>query len=199
MRQTEDLLIRNVLESTAGFINCVSGVNADNPTEITRADIDFVIRTLRGNSAYSFVSGISGENRFGTAPVRDAYFAMGHTDLIGQLENCNGFIQKWNYPNQQSTLESEHGAVANLRFLLSPVGSTTPSASLLGATVYNVFCTGREAYATINMDSYSNQFIYLPPQFSGPLMLNSSAGYKFAAANTILNDQWIFNLRCTLA
>lgn len=33
----------------------------------------------------------------GTAPVRDAYFGMGHTDLIGQLDNVQGFIQKWNY------------------------------------------------------------------------------------------------------
>lgn len=40
----------------------------DNPTEITRPDIDVVVRTLRGNNAYSFLSGVEGENRFGTAP-----------------------------------------------------------------------------------------------------------------------------------
>ena len=43
--------------------------------------------------------------------VRDAYFGLGHTNLIGQLENCNGFIQKCSYPNQQSTLDSEWGTV----------------------------------------------------------------------------------------
>lgn len=199
LRQTEDQLMRDMLASTASFVNCVSGVNGDNPTEITRNDIDLIVRTLRGNNAYSFLSGVDGENRFGTAPVRDAYFALGHTDLIGQIDNCQGFIQKWNYPNQQSTLDAEWGSVANLRFLLSSIGSTTANASLLGATVYNVFCAGRESFAAIEQDGYSSQFIYRPPIYDGPLALNASCGYKFAEVPRLLNDTWIFNLRCTLA
>lgn len=114
LRQTEDQLMRDMLSATAAMINCTNGVNGDNPTEITRQDIDIVVRTLRGNNAYSFVTGIGGENKFGTAPVRDAYFGLGHTDLIGQLDNCNGFIQKWNYPNQQSTLDPEWGTVKKI-------------------------------------------------------------------------------------
>lgn len=160
LRQTEDQLMRDMLASTSSFINCVNGTNGDNPTEITRADVDTVVRTLRGNSAYSFLSGVEGENKFGTAPVRDAYFGLGHTDLIGQIDNCQGFIQKWSYPNQQSTLDAEWGTVSNVRFLLSPIGSTTPNASLLGNTVYNVFCVGREGVAAIEQDGYSSQFIY---------------------------------------
>lgn len=199
LRQTEDQLMRDMLTSTSSFVNCVSGVNGDNPTEITRADIDLLVRTLRGNNAGSFVSGIEGENRFGTAPVRDAYFALGHTDLIGQIDNCQGFFQKWNYPNQQSTLDSEWGSVGNLRFLLSSVGSTTASASLLGATVYNTFCCGKEAFAAVEQDGFSAHFIYRPPIYDSPLALNASVGYKFGEVPTILNDAWVFNLRCTLA
>lgn len=200
LRQTEDQLMRDMLASTASFINCTGGTNGDNPTEITRSDVDTVVRTLRGNNAYSFLSGVQGEDRFGTAPVRDAYFALGHTDLIGQLDNVQGFIQKWNYPNQQSTLDAEWGNVANLRFLLSSIGSTTPNASLLGNTVYNIFCVGREAIAAIEQDGYSASFIYLPPQIAGgPLALNASVGYKFAEVPRILNDTWVFNLRCTLS
>jgi len=199
LRETEDQLMSSMLASTASFINAVGGTNGDNPTEITRSDIDVVVRTLRGNSAYSFMTGVEGENKFGTAPVRDAYFGLGHTDLIGQLDNVNGFIQKWNYPNQSSTLDSEWGTVANIRFLLSPIGSTTPNASLLGATVYNVFCVGREAYASIEQDGYSASFIYRPPIYDSPLALNASVGYKFAEVPRILNDTWVFNLRVTLA
>jgi N4-gp56 family major capsid protein len=199
LRQTEDQLMSSMLASTASFINAVGGTNGDNPTEITRSDIDVVVRTLRGNSAYSFMTGVEGENKFGTAPVRDAYFGLGHTDLIGQLDNVNGFIQKWNYPNQSSTLDAEWGTVANIRFLLSPIGSTTPNASLLGATVYNVFCVGREAYASIEQDGYSASFIYRPPIYDSPLALNASVGYKFAEVPRILNDTWVFNLRVTLA
>ncbi|NJL54195.1 N4-gp56 family major capsid protein [bacterium] len=199
LRQTEDELMRDMLASTSSFINCVGGTNGDNPTEITRSDVDTVVRTLRGNSAYSFLTGIGGEDKFGTAPVRDAYFGLGHSDLIGQLDNVNGFIQKWNYPNQQSTLDPEWGTVANVRFLLSPIGSTTPNASLLGSTVYNIFVAGREAFAAIEQDGYSASFIYRPPIYDSALALNASIGYKFAEVPRILNDQWVFNLRCTLA
>ena len=97
LRQTEDQLMRDMLASTASFINCVGGTNGDNPTEITRSDVDTVVKTLRGNNAYSFLTGVEGEDRFGTAPVRDAYFGLGHTDLIGQLDQVAGFVQKWNY------------------------------------------------------------------------------------------------------
>ena len=199
LRQTEDQLMSSMLASTASFINCIGGTDGDNPTEITRSDVDTVVRTLRGNNAYSFLSGVGGEDKFGTAPVRDAYFALGHTDLIGQLDNVSGFIQKWNYPNQQSTLDSEWGNVANLRFLLSSIGSITPNGSLLGANVYNIFCVGREAYCSIEQDGYSAQFIYRPPIYDSPLALNASVGYKFAEVPRITNDTWVFNLRCTLS
>lgn len=188
-----------MLASTASFINCIGGTDGDNPTEITRSDVDTVVRTLRGNSAYSFLTGVGGEDKFGTAPVRDAYFGLGHTDLIGQLDNVSGFIQKWNYPNQQSTLDAEWGTVANIRFLLSPIGSISPNASLLGANVYNIFCVGREAYCAIEQDGYAAQFIYRPPIYDSPLALNASVGYKFAEVPRITNDTWVFNLRCTLS
>lgn len=161
--------------------------------------MDTVVRTLRGNNAYSFLSGVEGEDRFGTAPVRDAYFGLGHTDLIGQIDAVSGFIQKWNYPNQDSTLFPEWGTVANIRFLLSSIGSTTENASLLGATVYNIFVAGQNAFAAVEQDGYSAQFIYRAPIYDGPLALNASVGYKFAEVPRILNDQWVFNLRCTLA
>ena len=199
LRQSEDELMRDMLRATASSVNCVSGGNGDNPTEITRSDCDYIVRVLRGNNAYSFMNGVEGDDKFGTAPVRDAYFALGHTDLIGQLDQVDGFVQKWNYPRQESTLDAEWGTVANLRFLLSSIGSTTSAASLLGATVYNNFVVGREAYAAIEQDGYSAQFIYRPPIYDSPLALNASVGYKFAEVPKILNDQWVFNLRCTLA
>ena len=65
LRQTEDELMRNMLQSTASFINCTGGVDGDNPTEITRSYVDTVVKTLRGNNAYSFLTGIQGEDRFG--------------------------------------------------------------------------------------------------------------------------------------
>ncbi len=81
LKQTEDQLIRDMLQATASFINCVSGGNGDNPTEITAPDILDVIRALRGNSAYSFLTGVGGEDRFGTAPKTNGRVKSSLIDL----------------------------------------------------------------------------------------------------------------------
>lgn len=198
LRQTEDQLTRDMLASTASFINCVGGFNGDNPTEITRADINTVVQTLLGNNSYTFMSSIDGENKFGSAPVRNAYFALCHTDLTSQLDNVNGFTHQAQYPSPMTVLPEEWGAVGNLRFLISSIGSITANASNLGANVYNVFCVGREAYTCVEQDGYHAQFIYRPPIYSDPLAMNASVGYKFAEVPRITNDQWVINLRCTL-
>jgi N4-gp56 family major capsid protein len=199
LRQTEDVLTRDMLASTASFINCEGGVNGDNPTEITRADINTVVAALLDNNAYMIEDNIEGEDKFGTAPVRDSYFALASTQLTKNLDNVAGFIQKAQYPSPMNALRSEWGAVGNVRFLLSSIGSFFPYASYLGNTVYNVFVVGMEAYCCIEQDGYSASFLYRPPIFDGPLALNASIGYKFAECPRITNDLWVLNLRCTLA
>lgn len=87
----------------------------------------------------------------------------------------------------------------NLRFLISSIGSKVVGASMNAHDVYNIFCTGMEAYACIEQDGYSAHFIYRPPIYDGPLALNASVGYKFAEVPRILNDLWVLNLRATLA
>jgi N4-gp56 family major capsid protein len=199
LRQTEDELTRNMLASTASSINCVGGTNGDNPTEISREDVDEVIRTLADNNAYTIADNIRGEDRFGTAPVRDAYFSLASTKLIGNLENVTGFIAKAQYPSPMQALREEWGSVSNLRFLLSSIGSVSTAASNLGADVYNMFCCGMEAYAVVEQDGASAEFIYRPPVYDGPLALNASVGYKFAQVPRITNDAWVINLRTTLS
>lgn len=199
LRATEDQLTRDMLAATASFINCTAGVNGDNPTEITRTDVDTVVRALLNNDAYTILDNIEGDDKFGTAPVRDAYFALASTQLSGNLDAVVGFVHKNQYPAPKDALRSEWGSIGNLRFLLSSAGSMTASGSNLGANVYNMFCVGMEAFACIEQDGYSAQFIYRPPIYDGPLALNCSVGYKFAEVPRITNDLWVINLRATLA
>jgi N4-gp56 family major capsid protein len=187
-----------MLASTASFINCTGGVNGDVPTEITRSDVNTVVQALLGNNAYTIMDNIEGEDKFGTAPVRDAYFALTHTDMTSSLDSVAGFTQKNQYPAPMNALRSEWGAVGNLRFLISSIGSITQNGSSSGANVYNIFCVGMEAYACIEQDGYSASFIYRPPIYDGPLALNASVGYKFAEVPRITNDLWVINLRATL-
>jgi len=54
-----------MLAATASFINCVGGVDGDVPTEITRSDVDTVVRALLNNNAYTIMDNIEGEDKFG--------------------------------------------------------------------------------------------------------------------------------------
>lgn len=181
MRETEDELIRDMLAGTAGIINCTNGVNGDNPTEITRADTDNVVATLQNNNCDFMTNMIGGEDKFGTGPVRDAYFGLAHTNMIGQLENVNGFINKAQYPNQKGVLSSEWGNISNVRFNLSSRGSITTNASLLGNDIYNIFIGGQESYAKIEQNGVSAKFIYHPPGHGeDPAELRQTCAWRMA-------------------
>ena len=198
MRLTEDELTRNMLQTTASFINCVGGVNGDTPTELTRSDIDEVVSRLLGQDGEMFTDIIQGENRFGTAPVRNAYLALAHTKITASLGNVAGFIHTSQYPSQTDVKPSEWGNVANVRFFVSSNGSVTPNSSMLSKDIYNVFVCARQAIGVVDQEGYNAEMIYNGPELNGPLRLNSTAGYKFAGAYRILNDAWVMNLRCTL-
>lgn len=198
LRMTEDQITKEMLASTASFYNCTGGTNGDLPTDISLSDIDEVTSALLQNDAWMIMDMVGGENKFGTGPVRDAYLALGHVALAKDLNNVNGFVSKWNYPNQNEVVRSEWGSVNNVRFMLSSVGSVSPNASALGNNVYNTFIQGMEALACVEQDNYSARFLYRPPVFSDPLFQNVTIGYVFAEVPRILNDLWITNMRSTL-
>ena len=198
LRQTEDQLIRDTLAATIGFINATGGFNGDTPTNIMRSDVDTIVKSLKNHAGKTFLSGQPGEDRFGSAPIRSAFMALGHTDLIGQLEQIEGFINTWNYPNAQDVIESEWGSAGNLRFFLSPKGAIEKAASTLGADVYDIFCVARDAYVYVDQNNYNAQFIYHGPEHSGFLNLYSTAAWKMRTGCGIVNDAWLVRFRATL-
>ena len=188
-----------MLQATASVLNCTNGVNGDNPTELTRQDVDIAVQTLLGANARKIAGVIQGEDRFGTGPVRESFFCMSHTDIIRDLEAVNGFISSAQYPSQMNILSAEWGSVGNVRFLVSSQGSQVETASALGSTIYNNFITGEEAYVSIDLEDANAQFIYRPLGYGDdPLLQRQTAGFKFAAAQRITNDSWCLNLRSTL-
>lgn len=177
----------------------LKAIDSDNPTEPTAADFENVVTTLQNADADFISDVIEGENRFGTGPVRDSYFCMASTRLIPRLQAIKGFIAKAQYPSQMNILSAEWGSVNNVRLVLSSRGSSTSSASLLGADIYNMFITGQEAYSSVELDGESAKFIYHPPGWGDdPCELRSTGGYRFSHARAITNNSWIINLRATL-
>ena len=123
-----------------------------------------------------------------TAPVREAYIAMGHTDLSSNLNAVNGFIPKWNYPNQSGAkVGAEWGSVNNVRFFLSSQGLINPMASAMGNNVYSVFVQGLEAVAAVYQDNFSARILYRGPEFSDALYQNVTIGYTMAEVTRVDN------------
>jgi N4-gp56 family major capsid protein len=188
----------NMLLSSAARINCVGGVNNDSPSELTSDDCDAAIQSLLNANAWTIQDFVEAENKFGTAPVRAAYLALASTKIQPDLEKVDGFIAANQYPSPMNLLRTEWGAVRNLRFHLSTLGSVIQNASLRNRDVYAITFAGLEAAACVKQDGMSAKFIYLPPEIvGGPLAQNCSVGWKMAQVCRIKNDQWIGNLMCT--
>lgn len=202
MRQAEDLILRDYIVSAASQLMAGGGSNGDNPTNLGTTDFSLVATTLDTNNAYKFMSGIEGENRFGTGPVRTAYFMLSSTELQTDFDSLTStgsltFLSQWNYPNNSSALPSEYGSVGNIRILTSSEAPVARGASNLGNDVYYNTVLGKQAVTHINQDGYSMNLIYRDPYYSGMLAQNATLAVKFAQAQAITQDTAIRNLLST--
>ncbi len=199
MRQAEDLILRDYIVSAASQINAGGGTNGDNPTNLGMSDFSLVATTLDTNNAYKFMSGIEGMDRFGTGPVRSAYFMLSSTELQSDFDALvgAGFLNQWNYPTNASALPSEYGSAFNIRVLTSSEAPVARAASANANDVYYNTVLGKQALTHINQDGYSMNLIYRDPYYSGMLAQNATLAVKFAQAQAITQDTAIRNLVST--
>jgi N4-gp56 family major capsid protein len=199
LRETEDALTKQMMMASAGMVNCVGGGNGDVPTEITAADADNVVRALLGANAKKMMDGAEGAPKFGTAPRKNSYLALAHTDLSGDLQDTPGFKHSSEYPSQTNVPQAEWGQLSSLRILLSSEGALTPTSSHNGNDVYDVICMGMEAVGIVDQDGFGAQVLFTPPSIAGgPLHQNATLAWKTSFVAKILHESWIIRLRCTL-
>lgn len=193
------LILRDYIVSAASQINAGGGSNGDNPTNLGLSDFSLVATTLDTNNAYKFMTGIEGEDRFGTAPIRSAYFMLSSTELQSDFDALvgSGIINNWNYPNNNSALPTEWGSVFNIRILTSSEAPVARGTSAKGNDVYYNTVVGKQAITHINQDGYSMNLIYRDPYYSGMLAQNATLAVKFAQAQAITQDTAIRNLLST--
>lgn len=202
------LILRDYIVSAASQINAGGRTNGYNPAGLGVSDFSLVATTLDTNNAYKFMSGIEGDLKFGTGPIRSAYFCLSSTEVQSEFDNMagtsqGGFYSVWNYPNNTSALPSEYGSIFNIRVLTSseaPVArSAVVNVSGTPADVYYNTILGKQAITHINQDGYSMNLIYRDPYYSGMLAQNATLAVKFAQAQALTQDTAIRNLLCTIA
>jgi len=199
----EDLILRDYILSAASQINAGGGSNGFNPTNLGLTDFSLVATTLDTNNAYKFMSGIEGMDRFGTGPIRSAYFMIASTELQSDFDALSGqgVWNNWNYPSNASALPLEWGSVFNIRILTSSEAPVARNAAInnIGTTADVYYCPvmGKQAVTHISQDGYSMNLIYRGPEFSGMLQQNCTLAVKFAQSQALTQDTAIRNLVCT--
>lgn len=190
MRQAEDLILRDYIISASSEINAGGGSNGDNPTNLGISDFSLVATTLDTNNAYKFMSGILGEDRFGSGPVRSSYFMLTSTELQSDFDSLvgQGFLSQWNYPSNTSALPCEYGNVFNIRILTSSEAPVARGASAMGADVYYSTVLGKQAITHINQDGDSMKLIYRDASYSGMLEQNCTLAVRFSQAQALTQD-----------
>ncbi len=197
MREKEDLLMRDLYSSSVSYINAVGGGNGDQPSNISRADVNNIERILLGNDARTMLESVEATRMIGTSPTRDAFIALASTDISSDLQSVSGVLLKNNYPNQEGLRPEEYCSISRFRFFVSSKGAKIPGASLLGNTVYTIPMFGVEAAAKIEQNNYSAILGYRPPYVVSSVAQNSQLYAKFAIARAITNQNWISGLNVT--
>ena len=198
LREKEDLLMRDLYASSVSYINCTGGVNGQQPSEISRNDINNIERILLGNDARTMLQGIDAADKFSTGPTRDAFIALASTDITSDLQNVQGVLLKNAYPSQEGLRPEEYCSVSRFRFFVSSKANKIPGISQpSGQTVYTVPMYGLEASAKIEQNNYSALLGYRPPYVVSSVAQNSQLYAKFAIARAITNQNWISGLNCT--
>lgn len=196
MGRTRDELVRDILIASLSATEAAGGSNGHTPTEITKADIDDVVKTLLGNDAEFFAPKLTASTGVGTSPIREAFWGIAHTDLIDDLEDVSNFKSTSEYPRQEGVVDGEWGSTGNVRWLVSSVANKDTSAS---PTEYNLPIIAKNAYAVVDLEGATESIVkaFGSGGTSDPLNQRATAGWKMAFVARILNDNFIQVLQVT--
>ncbi len=190
--------MRDLYSSSVSYINCTGGINGQQPSEISRQDVNNIEKILLGNDARTMLEVVEAELKFNTAPTRDAFIALASTNITSDLQNVQGVLLKNAYPSQAGLRPEEYCSVSRFRFFVSSKAASIPGVSSPGGqTVYTIPMYGLEAAAKIEQNGYTATVGYRPPFVVSSVAQNSQLYFKFAIARAITNQNWVSGLNAT--
>lgn len=134
--------------------------------KIQKEDFQKIHRFMKTNNVKPITTMIDPSTGIATQPVPAAYIAIGHTDMITDLENLesNGFVPVHKYASSRGVFEGEVGTLAGIRFILTsnaPVlyaAGTTPTSGIQASVnsakvdVYQTIIFGAGAFAEVPLN-----------------------------------------------
>ncbi len=163
MKDTEDALEMNILNSAIGSIEENRGENGDRPTEPTLTGIETIEGLLEDNNAYPALDRIDARNLIGTCPTPEAFIGLGPREIAPSFTAIKGFQKKQCYPDQSCIRRSEKGLISQTRFFFSKRGIVQRGISAKGRDVFTVFIGGLAAATAVDLQGYPPEWSYNPP------------------------------------
>lgn len=206
MGLSKDTIIRDVVLGTSSVYyagGAAATTRHDLAAAISEADLKKIYRTFRRNNVpYWTENPIQGNDKVGTQPIRPAYFAIVHPDLLSTLFGFTTWVHAANYPDQSAVLPNEVGSIHGFRFLessnakifLEAATDTAISTTWKGVTYADVYCTmifGKNSFGVTPLTGHSAETIIKPLGSGGtadPMDQRTTIAWKMVMDAIILND-----------
>ena len=221
--QSLNRLQRDELEENATQIYANGTADSAVNSVISATDIKYAVNLIDRNDGMKFTAMTQGSRNIGTAPIRDAYWGICHTDVEYDIRAITGFQDVVTYASQTETANGEFGTVGGVRFVTTSEGSIDDDVGATGGTnmrettnskadLYTVPIFGKAAVGSLGLGMEHVKEIYQAgDNLPGAIMINkakgsagtadplnelASMGWKSWHGAKILNSNWIYAIRC---
>lgn len=198
--------------SNVSYANGVTSRAAVN-SPAKRSDFRKIYRAFKRNKAKTIGRIIKATAEVATEPVAPAFFSLGHTDLLPDLEDLIGWVPVEKYSNADKALPNEVGKLDQFRFILSElfapweaVGASGTDylsggeevSSAANCDVYPILCIAQNAYGIVPLQGENavKPMVLNPgePRGDDPMGQKGFVSWKTYQAAVILNQSWMVRL-----
>lgn len=200
---THDVITRDVIYGGTQVIYANGATTratvVSGTKKVIDGDLKLAVLKLKNAAAKKYTDIVSGSTKIATTPIRSAYLAFVHPNLVEDLRGLSGFVNVENYSFSEKAMEYEVGAIGDIRFLENNNAKTFVESA---TNVYTILIVAKDAYATVSVRGKGGTETIHKPITSGGVenALNQvgSIGWKMYAGAKILNDLFMVRIE-TLA
>jgi len=196
---TLDQLIRTLLVAgtTVQYASTATASNEiTSGMKLTKAEVKEAVRTLKQQNTDKITEMIDPSDKFGSAPVDEAFVAFVHPDTTFDLKDEPGFVRVEEY-GQKKAMPGEIGALDEVRFIESTNASVDSGAGSGSIDVYDTIIVGMEAYAQSRISGQAVRNIIKPLGSGGsadPLDQRQTSGWKATFVGSRLNENFMIRV-----
>jgi len=192
--------------SNVVYADASTGVGGSTSDDIAPGDIvndkalNKVGKALRMSLAKKFTSRIGTANKYGSEPLRPAYYMGVHPDVRDDLENVPGYVSAEKYASFAQLAPNEVGARKELRFLETTRIETLTNANATPTVVYKNIAFGKDAFGIVNISGKKKIRTIIKPTSAGgaenPYNTKGSVAWVADTSALILNQYYVCRLEC---